>query len=267
MSVTAILHNMNTRKLLIAFWIVFSVALAIFLLRDVLFVPGLPYTRDLIFPYQLNFTYSHLLFTWDDNNSQQNLEVNKIPFFAISSVISGIVGSEIIIKILFVIVLFSIIFFMFISLYILFRDNVRSTLRLAAICCIPSLFYLLNPVVVDRISNHIFMVFGMALSPLVLILFIRILERGAGLFRVILVAVLLTITSIVSTHNVFYIIPILLFCFFFYILFPGTIDKKKAILATTYLMCIYTLLNRLLDYPYSLSVKYRNNRPFLFSFC
>lgn len=243
MSIAALSHNLNTRKLLITTWIVFSLALAIFLLRDVLFVPGLPYTRDLIFPYHLNFTYSHLLFTWDDINLQQNLEVNKIPFFLTSSIFSGIVGSEIAVKMLFVIVLFSINFFMFISLYILFRDNVRSTLRLAAICCIPSLFYLLNPVVVDRISNHIFMVFGMALNPLVLILFIRVLERGAGLGHLILVATVLTIMSIFSTHNIFYIVPILLFCFFFYILFSRTINKKKATLATTYIMCIYMLLN------------------------
>ena len=257
MSGIILLHSLNTRKLLITFWGVFSLALTIFLLRDVLFVPGLPYTRDLVFPYDLNFTYSHLLFTWNDINSQQNLEVNKIPFYLFSSILSGIVGSEITIKMLFVTVLFSINFFMFISLYILFREKVTSTLRLAIICCIPSLFYLLNPVVVDRISNHIFMVFGMALNPLVIILFIRILERGAGLIYLSLVATTLTITSIVSTHNIFYMIPILLFCFIFYILHPKTIDKKKVTLATTCLMCLFILLNSYWIFPtlHQLSIK------------
>lgn len=249
MTSTILFAKINGRNLLVALWIVFSITLAIFLLRDVLFVPGLPYTRDLVFPYHLDNTYNHLFFTWNEINSQQNLEVNKIPFFFISSVVSGVIGTEFTVKALFVIVLSSMCYIMFISLYILFHDKVKSTVKLVAICCIPALFYLINPVVVDRISNHLFMVFGMALNPLVVVLFTRILERGAGLSNLSIVAMVITFTSIVSSHNTFYLIPILLFCFSFYIFHPKTSDKKRATKNIGIIFGIYLLLNSYWIFP------------------
>ena len=245
---TILSFKIESKKFLVILWLIFSIALAIFLLRDILFVQGLPYTRDLVFPHDINFTYSHLLSTWNENNSQQNLELNKIPLFFVSSVMAGIIGSEITIRLLFVIVLSSISFVMFISLYILFRDKVKSTLRLAIICCIPSIFYLFNPVVVDRTSNHIFMVFGMALNPLVFVLFIRILEKagaGGGVvpLNIIIVTIVMTLTSIVSSHNTFYLLPILVFSSVFYMLHPKTNCKGGIAKATGIIFGIYFLIN------------------------
>ena len=70
----------NRINLLIIFWIFLSIALTSFLLRDIFWKSGLPYTRDLIFPYDLS-TFNHLLSTWDDVHSERNLELNKIPLF------------------------------------------------------------------------------------------------------------------------------------------------------------------------------------------
>jgi hypothetical protein len=190
-----------------------------------------------------------MLFAWNELNSVQNLELNKIPYFYTASAVSSIFGSEVTVKALFVIVVSLIPFIMFISLYILYHEKTTSTVKLAAICCIPSLFYLLNPVVVDRISNHIFMVFGMAFNPIIVVQFLRVLERGARFLDLIIVAFLITIANIVSTHNIFYLLPILLLCFLFYFFHPKVNDRRSAAKATGIIIGLYLLLNGYWMFP------------------
>ena len=69
-------------------------------------------------------------------------------------------------------VLFLVSFIPFISLLMLFKEKIRSPIKLGIICCIPSLLYLFNPWVVDRISNHVFLLLGMALNPLIFVLYV-----------------------------------------------------------------------------------------------
>ena len=164
------MNLIGNKNLIIVSWALFSILIAIFLLRGMLWEPGLPYTRDLIFPNNLSFTYSHLLSTWNDLLSQRNLEINKIPVFFLFAIGSYLSSSEYVIKVFFITVLFLSSFVIYVSIFLIFKDRVKSIWKLAIICGVPSLLYLLNPWTVDRISNHIFVVFGMALNPLLLIL-------------------------------------------------------------------------------------------------
>jgi hypothetical protein len=236
----------NRINLLIIFWIFFSIALATFLLRDIFWNSGLPYTRDLIFPYDLS-TFNHLLSTWDDVHSERNLELNKTPLFFLFAAGSHLFGSELLVKFFLGLVLFLLSFIPFISLLILFKEKIRSPIKLGIICCIPSLLYLFNPWVVDRISNHVFLVLGMALNPLVFVLYVKLLERGAvDLFRTFVIAILLTAISIISTHDIFYLIPGFIFASFYYYIVAGRkpiIDRKKVLLSITIFFSVYVLLN------------------------
>src|SRR5688572_14553330 len=90
---------------LIFYWSIFSLLIAIILVRDLLFSPGLPYTRDLIFPYDLG-TFSHALGTWNSAHSQFNPEINKIPLYLVLLAVSSIIGSELTVKLLFMTVVF-----------------------------------------------------------------------------------------------------------------------------------------------------------------
>jgi hypothetical protein len=229
------------RRNLVIGWAIFCIFIAIFLLRSILWAPGLPYTRDLIFPHNISSTFSHQISSWNDIHSQRNLEINKIPIFLIFKEGSDLLGSEKLVKLFFIIVLFSVGFVIFASLFILFKDIIKSNIALIAVCGIPSLLYLFNPWVVDRISNHVFMVFGMALNPLMIVMYVKVLEKGGNFFRYLLLAIILTFISMLSTHNIFYIIPIIIFIGLFYLIFSPI--KKRILLSTGSFFLIYLLIN------------------------
>ena len=238
------MNLIGNKNLIIVSWALFSILIAIFLLRGMLWEPGLPYTRDLIFPNNLSFTYSHLLSTWNDLLSQRNLEINKIPVFFLFAIGSYLSSSEYVIKVFFITVLFLSSFVIYVSIFLIFKDRVKSIWKLAIICGVPSLLYLLNPWTVDRISNHIFVVFGMALNPLLLILYIQLLKRGRKFLEYLLPVLVLTLISIGSTHDIFYMIPILGFVTFFYIIMsPTNSCRRKILFSAVFFLSLYLLLN------------------------
>ena len=73
------------------------------------------------------------------------------------------------------------------------------------------------------------------------------MERGAvDLFRTFIIAILLTVISIVSTHDIFYLIPGFIFASFYYYVAAGrkpVIDRKKVLFSTVIFFSVYVLLN------------------------
>ncbi|HJU78766.1 MAG TPA: hypothetical protein VJ599_04285 [Nitrososphaeraceae archaeon] len=247
---STIIYSSLTKKrysilLIIIFWIAVSVILTVFLIRDVIWNPGFIYTRDFILPIDLSFTYSDLTDTWDNIRSHRNLELNKIPLFVLLSAVDEVIGSENTQKLFLGTVLFSVLFIIFLSLLLVFKEKVNSNIKLIAICAPPSLLYLFNPWVVDRISNHIFMVLGMALTPLVIITYVSLLNRGGGrsYLKIFSASLLLTGLSIVSTHNIHYIVPILIFISAYYIIVTSNNRRKEVLLSSVLFFCLYIGLN------------------------
>jgi hypothetical protein len=246
---TTIIYSSSTNKrngilLIIIFWAAVSVILTVFLIRDVIWNPGFIYSRDFILPADLSLTYSDLTDTWDNIHSHRNFELNKIPLFILLSAVDQLIGSENTLKLFLGIVIFSVLYVIFISLLLVFKEKVKSNIKLIAICAPPSLLYLLNPWVADRISNHIFMVLGMALTPLIIITYASLLNRGGGSYLAIFsTSLLLTGLSIVSTHNIHYVVPILLFISAYYIIVASNKKRKKVLLSSILFFSFYIGLN------------------------
>jgi hypothetical protein len=233
----------NSILLIIIFWITVSIILTVFLIRDVIWNSGFIYSRDLILPNDLSFTFSDLTDTWDNIHSHHNLELNKIPLFVLLSAVDELIGSENTLKLFLGTVIFSVLFVIFISLLLVFKEKVKSNIKLIAICAPPSLLYLLNPWVADRISNHIFMVLGMALTPLVIITYVSLLNRGGSYLKIFSASLLLTALSVVSTHNISYVLPILLFISAYYIIVASHKERKKMLLLSLFFFSFYIGLN------------------------
>jgi hypothetical protein len=242
----------NNILLIIIFWVAVSTILTVFLMRDLIWNSGFIFSRDLILPNDLSLSYNDLTDTWDNIHSHPNLELNKVPLFVLLSAADEVIGSENTMKLLLGTVIFSVLFVIFISLLLVFKEKVKSNIKLIAICAAPSLLYLFNPWVVDRISNHIFMVFGMALTPLILITYVSLLNRGRGggvggrggnYLKIFYVSLLLTGLSIVSTHIIFYVIPILLFITAYYIIVGSHNKRKNILLSSVLFFSFYIGLN------------------------
>lgn len=242
----------NTILLVIIFWIAVSMILTVFLIRDLIWNSGFIYSRDLVLPSDLSLTYGDLTDTWDNIHSHPNLELNKIPLFALLSAVDEVIGSENSLKIFLGTVIFSVLFVIFISLLLVFKEKVKSNIKLIAICAPPSLLYLFNPWVVDRISNHIFMVLGIALTPLIIITYVSLLNRGRGgegggkggsYLKIFSASLLLTGLSIASTHIIFYVIPILLFITAYYIIVASNKKRKNMLLSSLIFFSLYIGLN------------------------
>jgi len=247
---------------LLGCWLLFSIFLSVVLLREIIFSPGIPYTRDLVFPYDFA-TLGHMLGTWDDIHSQYNPEINKFPLFISLVAISTLLGTDAAVKLLFLIVVSLLTFIPFLSIYILFKDKVRSPIRLVVICSIPSLLYLFNPWVVDRISNHIYMVLGMAFTPLILVLFMRLLEKKADLASAILngtiLALILSIAAF-STHNLLYLVPLLLLVSAYYLVSQRS-HRRWVILSSTVFFLIFAGLNSYWILPNAYRIMFANVQP------
>jgi Alpha-(1->3)-arabinofuranosyltransferase len=248
--ISTIIYSSFTNKrdsilLIIIFWAAVSTILTVFVIRDMIWNPGFIYSRDFILPTDLSLTYSDLTDTWDNLHSHRNLELNKIPLFVLLSTVDEVIGSENTQKLFLGTVIFSVLFVIFLSLLLVFKEKVNSNIKLIAICAPPSLLYLFNPWVVDRISNHIFMVLGMALTPLIIITYVSLLNRGGGrgYLKIFLASLLLTGLSIVSTHNIHYIVPILLFISAYYIIVASNKERKKVLLSSVLFFCLYIGLN------------------------
>jgi hypothetical protein len=234
--------NRNRILLIIIFWITVSIILTVFLIRDLIWNSGFIYSRDFILPSDLSLTYSDLTDTWDNLHSHPNLELNKIPLFVLLSAVDEVIGSENTMKLFLGTVIFSVLFVIFLSLLLVFKEKVKSNIKLIAICAPPSLLYLFNPWVADRISNHIFMVLGMALTPLIIITYVSLLnrgERGGSYLKIFSASLLLTAVSVVSTHNIFYVIPILIFITAYYIIVASNKKRKKMLLSSILFFSLY----------------------------
>jgi hypothetical protein len=223
-------------------WTIVCAVLTVILLWDLLFGSGLLYSRDFIFPYDLS-SYTQLLSTWNDLQSQRNLEINKIPIFSLLVATSSIFGSEGVVKMLLAAAVFLTSFMPFFSIFLLLRDYIKSMSKLYLVCAIPSTLYLLNPWVVDKISNHIFMVLGMALTPLILITYTKMLDKGANLSRIFLLALLFSAFSMLTTHNIFYVAPILVFETIFYLIFAKRNDKKRVLFSSALFFAFFIALS------------------------
>jgi hypothetical protein len=241
----------NKLLLVIIFWIAVSLVLTVFLMRDLIWNSGFIYSRDLILPSDLSLTYGDLTDTWDNIHSHANLQLNKIPLFVLLSAVDEVIGSENTVKVFLGTVIFSVLFVIFISLLLVFKEKVKSNIKLIAICAPPSLLYLFNPWVADRISNHIFMVLGIALTPLIIITYVSLLNRGGGggegggrtYLKIFSASLLLTGLSVVSTHVIFYVMPILLFITVYYIIVASNKKRKKMLLSSLLFFSFYMGLN------------------------
>jgi hypothetical protein len=229
--------------LVIILWIAISMILTVFLVREVIGNSGFIYSRDLVFPNDLSLNFNDLTDTWDNIHSHRNLELNKIPLFLLLSGLDDIIGSENTLKVFLAAVIFTVLFVIFLSLLLIFKEKVKSNIKLIAICAPPSLLYLFNPWVVDRISNHIFLVLGMALTPLIIITYVNLLNRGGRYLKIFSASLLLTGLSVVSTHTIFYIIPILLFISAYYIIVASSKKRKKILLSSLLFFSFYICLN------------------------
>src|SRR5215208_1601064 len=236
-------NKRNSVLLIIIFWIAVSIILTVFLIRDVIWNSGFIYSRDLNLPSDLSLTFGDLTDTWDNIHSHRNLELNKVPLFALLSAVDELIGSENTLKLFLGTVIFSVLFVIFIALLLVFKEKVKSNIKLIAICAPPSLLYLLNPWVADRISNHIFMVLGMALTPLIIITYVSLLNRGGSYLKVFSASLLFTALSVVSTHNIFYVLPILLFISAYYIIVASHKERKKMVLLSLLFFSFYAGLN------------------------
>jgi hypothetical protein len=233
-------NKRNNALLVIIFWIAVSIILTVFLIRDLIWDPGFIYSRDFVLPTDLSLTYSDLTDTWDNLHSHRNLELNKIPLFALLSAIDQLIGSENTSKLFLGTVIFSVLFVIFISLLLVFKEKVKSNIKLIAICAPPALLYLFNPWVADRISNHIFMVLGMALTPLMIIIYVSLLNRGErNYLKIFSASLLLAGISVVSTHNIFHVIPILIFITAYYIIVASNNKRKKMLLSSVLFFSFY----------------------------
>jgi hypothetical protein len=238
------LKKRNSILLVIIFWITVSIILTVFLVRDLIGNSGFIYSRDLVLPKDLSLSYSDMTDTWDNIHSHRNLELNKIPLYVLLSAVDEVIGSENTQKVFLGAIIFSVLFVIFISLLLVFKEKVKSNIKLIAICAPPSLLYLFNPWVVDRISNHIFMVLGMALTPLLIITYVSLLNRGGGSYlKIFSASLVLTGISALSTHIIFYIIPILLFISAYYIIVASHKKRKEMLLVSLLFFSFYICLS------------------------
>jgi hypothetical protein len=241
-SLNVLISNYKRSIVMLSSWTLLCAVLTVILLWDLLFSSGLLYSRDFIFPYDLS-TYTDSLSTWNDLQSQRNLEINKIPIFSLLVATSGIFGSEAVVKMLLAAAVFLTSFMPFFSIFLLLRDRIKSISKLYLVCAIPSILYLLNPWVVDKISNHIFMVFGMALTPLILITYAKMLDKGANLSRIFLSAILFSVFCMLTTHGIFYVAPILLFESIFYLIVVKHNDKKRVLFSSALFFAFFITLS------------------------
>jgi hypothetical protein len=248
----------NSILLVIIFWIAVSLILTVFLVRDLIWNSGFIYSRDLVLPSDLSLSYSDNIDTWDNLHSHRNLELNKIPLYVVLSAVDEVIGSENTQKVFLGAIIFSVLFAIFISLLLVFKEKVKSNIELIAICAPPSLLYLFNPWVVDRISNHIFMVLGMALTPLLIITYVSLLNRrgGGSYLKIFSASLVLTGLSALSTHIISYIIPILLFISAYYIIVASHKKRKKVLLSSLLFFSFYICLSSYWIVP----IAYESNR-------
>lgn len=180
--------------------------LSIFILRDILFQPGRLFVRDFIFPDEPNFP----LGVWNWFTSSPNLELNKIPINLLFTVGYSVLGSSLFINSFHLFTLFLVGFIPFLIIYFVLLNNVSITPKRAAIvAAIPSLIYLLNPWVLDRLNNHIFMVLGMAFLPLLFFLCYRAFDGKFSWVRSLRAGACLAFVSLLSSHNIFYWVPLI----------------------------------------------------------
>jgi hypothetical protein len=81
---------------------------------------------------------------------------------------------------------------------------------------------------------------GYSLTPLIIVLYIKILENKIDFLQIFLITILLTIFSLSSTHNIFYIFPILFFINVYYYI---TTKKNEIVLKIILIIIFYVFLN------------------------
>lgn len=184
--------------------LLFLLLISIISLRHVLIGEGVLFYRDFIYPFEDNFTTG----VWNYSVSSPNLEMNKVPLNFIFSLGYYFFGYEYFIKLfqLFVMFMLGAVYYIT-ALHWLNKANINIIDRAIA-GIIPALFLMLNPWTIERISNHINFVFALALYPLVFTLIIAALRNSFSFSRVFYAAAGLTIISIISSHNIFYAVPI-----------------------------------------------------------
>jgi hypothetical protein len=193
-------------------WPVVIVALlllliSVFILRDIFFQPGRLFVRDFIFPSSPNFP----LGVWNWFTSTPNLELNKIPVNLFFTVGYSLLGSSLFINSFQLLTLFLVGFIPFVIIYFVLLKNISiSPKRAAVVAIVPALIYLLNPWVLDRINNHIFMVLGMAFLPLLFFLCYRAFDDKFSWQKSLLAGACLAFVSLLSSHNIFYWAPLVM---------------------------------------------------------
>lgn len=211
---------------------------AIFL-SGVLFNPGRLFVRDFIFPNTPNFP----LGTWNSTTSSPNLELNKIPINLLFIAGYHLLGSSLFINLFQLLTLFLVGFVPFITIfYILRKQTSLEPNRAAVVSFIPAAVYLINPWVQDRINNDLFMVLGMAFTPLFFYLCYQALDDRFSWKKSIAAALCLAFLSILSSHDIFYWVPLTALLVLL-MLFFGKGHRKSIVMSVVAFGAIYLMIS------------------------
>lgn len=200
--------SLNTRKRNWPYIVVCAVLLLLLstiFLSGVLFNPGRLFVRDFIFPNTPNFP----LGTWNSTTSSPNLELNKIPISLLFVAGYHLLGSSLFINLFQLLTLFLVGFIPLITIfYIVRKHTALEPSRAAVVAFIPAAVYLINPWVQDRINNDLFMVLGMAFTPLFFYLCYQAFDNSFSWQKSIAAAGCLAFLSMLSSHDIFYWVPL-----------------------------------------------------------
>jgi len=219
--------------------------LALFLARGVLFEPGTLFSRDFVYPAY----FSELpVLSWNEQDSAPNLEINKIPLNLFLNFISSITQVETG-SLLLLITFFLVPTIFYYVARSVFRSNLGLPIAVSTIsAALGALFYLLNPWVMDRISNHINMVLSVSLMPLIVSLYLsliasKLIDIKKTLSKAFILASIVTLYTTLSSHNIFYIFPIIIFIAILFIFLNRAAKAKNVLLAVALTIFFYVLLN------------------------
>lgn len=231
-------NNSSILYLIIPVVIFFFITL--FIGRSVFFVDGDLYSRDFIYPSGGKNLPTDL---WNEYDSAPLLQVNKIPLNYFLNTISSILNINIGKILFFTSLLLIPLSFFIVARLIFLRYFKENNFNITAISFLGAFLYLCNPWVIDRITNHVNMVLSMAILPFIIYTIFVFFEdnRKNRYMESFKLSLYLTIYSTISSHNIFYIFPILFFLMLSYFFIEK--DYKKIISFFSLSFILYFLFN------------------------
>lgn len=223
----------------------FFIILALLLGRGVFFSDGELYSRD--FVYASGY-YDLPVSSWNEHNSAPFLQANKVPLNYLLNQLNRFFGLDPgTVYLFFTLFLVPTIFF-FIA-YAILKKYFNLKWQNALIPSLSGAFiYLFNPWVLDRVSNHINMVLSMSFLPLLLYLYFKLVigRRNKCIINfkyLSLLSIVLTLYTSISSHNIFYIFPLLFLFVVLYWIFSGFKNTLYLLITNATFAVIYLFLN------------------------